>query len=110
MVPASAVDKIIQAINKDQGRADLTAIGLRSRVGKGPCQGAFCSVRVLSHMYDNGHLEHTQGIEDLKRFLNERWKGEQPLLWGDAIVQSSIKEMIHCGLFSLELTTHTHEQ
>jgi len=42
-------------------------------------------------------------INDLKYFLNERWKGERSLLWGQALVQSSLKEMIHCGLFGLEL-------
>lgn len=103
MVPASAVDIIIDAIKKDGSQPDLNAISLRSRVGKGPCQGAFCSVRILSHMYNTCDLTHGQGLDDLKQFLNQRWKGEQPLLWGDAIVQSSVKEMIHCGLFGLEL-------
>ncbi|MCF6249010.1 MAG: FAD-dependent oxidoreductase [Desulfobacula sp.] len=105
MVPASAVDTIIDAIKKDGNQPDLNAIGLRSRIGKGPCQGAFCSLRILSCMYNAGELTHDQGIDDLKRFLSKRWKGEQPLLWGTAIVQSSIKEMIHCGLFGLELET-----
>ncbi len=103
MVPASAIDKITDAIQKDHGRADLTAIGLRSRVGKGPCQGAFCSVRILAHMIESGKVSGDLGRDDLKRFLRERWKGEQPLLWGSAIIQSSLKEMIHCGLFGLEL-------
>ncbi len=103
MVPASAVDKIINAIQCDQKRADLTAIGLRSRAGKGPCQGAFCSIRILAHMGESGKVSGDHGIRDLKRFLMERWKGEQPLLWGSAVVQTSVKEMIHCGLFGLEL-------
>ena len=103
LVPASAVDTIIDAIKKDGSKLDLNAIALRSRVGKGPCQGAFCSVRILSHMYNTDVITKGQGINDLKRFLNKRWKGEQSLLWGSAIVQSSIKEMIHCGLFGLEL-------
>lgn len=103
MVPTSAVDTIIAAIKKDGSHLDLNAISMRSRIGKGPCQGAFCSVRILSHLYNIKELTHGQGINDLKRFLNQRWKGEQPLLWGSAIVQSSVKEMIHCGLFGLEL-------
>lgn len=103
MVPASAIDTIVEAIKNDKIRPDLISIALRSRVGKGPCQGAFCSMRILSAMYNTGELTHDQGIDDLKRFLNERWKGEQPLLWGKAIVQSSLMEMIHCGLFGLEL-------
>jgi len=103
MVPASAIDSIINSICKDKGTPDLSSIAVRSRVGKGPCQGAFCSVRILSHMYQTGQMSDTSGIQELKKFLNERWKGEHALLWDQAIVQSSIKEMIHCGVFGLEL-------
>ncbi len=71
-------------------------------MGKGPCQGSTCSVRVLSHLYDQGQNSGREGIQDLKHFLNERWKGEHTLLWGDSLGQSSLKEMIHCGLFGLE--------
>jgi len=103
MVPASAIDTIITSIKDSKGKPDLTSIALRSRIGKGPCQGAFCSVRILSHMYDHDEIKKARGIDDLIHFLNERWKGEQSLLWDQALVQSSVKEMIHCGLFGLEL-------
>ncbi len=106
MVPASAVDTIINSIKNNKGNPDLISIALRSRVGKGPCQGSFCSIRILSHLYNTHELTHGAGINDLRKFLNERWKGEQSLLWDQAIVQSSLKEMIHCGLFGLELETH----
>ncbi len=103
MVPASAVDTIITSIKKGKGMPDLSAIALRSRVGKGPCQGTFCSMRILSYMYSSGQITHDNSVRDLKKFLNERWKGERSLLWDQAIVQSSIKEMIHCGVFGLEM-------
>jgi len=106
MVPLSAIDTIIKSLKKSRGKPDLTSIALRSRVGKGPCQGAFCSARIVSHMYQSGELAHGDGIHDLKYFLNERWKGEQSLLWDQALIQSSLKEMIHCGLFGLELEPH----
>jgi glycerol-3-phosphate dehydrogenase len=54
-------------------------------------------------MYDNNVIHDYSDINDLKLFLNERWKGEQSLLWDQALVQSSLKEMIHSGLFGLEL-------
>ena len=100
MVPASAVDTIVASLKQSGLTPDLSAIGVRSRIGKGPCQGAFCSLRVQTHLHDCG--EDAGGIEGLKRFLNERWKGEYPLLWGQPLTQSSLKEMIHCGLFGLE--------
>lgn len=104
MVPQSAIDTVINSIKQTKGKPDLISIGLRSRIGKGPCQGAFCSLRILSHMVDNDIIQdHSGDINGLKLFLNERWKGEQALLWDQALVQSSLKEMIHSGLFGLEL-------
>ncbi len=103
MVPASAIDAIAADVRRHRGRPDLLSIGLRSRMGKGPCQGSTCSVRALSHLYDTGEIQGRDGIRDLIRFLDERWKGEHSLLWGDSLAQSSLKEMIHCGLFCLEM-------
>lgn len=103
LMPASAVDAVADAIQKGRGRPDLLSISVRSRLGKGPCQGSACSLRLLSHLYDRGDLQDRAGITDLKRFLNERWKGEHALLWGQALSQSDLKESIHCGLFGLDL-------
>lgn len=103
MVPQGAIDTLINSIKQTKGKPDLISIGRRSRIGKGPCQGAFCSLRIFSHLYDSNVIQDHSDINDLKCFLNERWKGEQALLWDQALVQSSIKEMIHSGLFGLEL-------
>ncbi len=103
MVPAKAFDTVIDSIKKNGGTPDLNSIAVRTRVGKGPCQGTFCSMRLLSYLYNKDIITDTGGINDLKKFLNARWKGEHSLLWGQTLVQSSLKEMIHCGLFSLEL-------
>lgn len=104
MVPQSAIDTIINSIQQTRGKPDLISIGRRSRIGKGPCQGALCSLRILAHMVDTDVIQDHSDIDDLKHFLNERWKGERSLLWDQALVQSSLKEMIHSGLFGLELT------
>ncbi|WDP85011.1 MAG: FAD-dependent oxidoreductase [Desulfobacter sp.] len=103
MVPSSAVDAIVADIKRQKGVPDLLSIALRSRMGKGPCQGSTCSGRVLCHLYDTGEVQAREGIQEIKHFLNERWKGEHALLWGDSLSQSSLKEMIHCGLFCLEM-------
>lgn len=103
MVPQQAIDKIVNSIKQTGGKPDLISLALRSRIGKGPCQGSFCSLRILSHLYDSDVIQDHSGIHDLKQFINERWKGEQPLLWDQALIQSSLKEMIHSGLFGLEL-------
>ena len=44
-----------------------------------------------------------EGLEDLKTFLQNRWKGQRPVLWGTQLQQAELEEALHCGLFGLEL-------
>ncbi len=85
MVPKSAVDAIMGSIHEQNGRPDLLAIALRSRIGKGACQGTFCGVRVTSYMYDQGELEPGQSLADLARV------SQSPLEWAasDALGQTA---------------------
>ena len=103
MVPKSAIQNIVKEIKKFDGTPDLISIGLRSRVGKGSCQGSFCSARITAALYDADLLDGNQGVISLKDFLNERWKGQRTIFWGDQLAQAELSEAIHCGLFSLEL-------
>ena len=103
MVPRSVVDRIVTSIREQGDRANLRGIGLRSRIGKGTCQGAFCGVRITAHMYDEGELHADEGLFDLRRFLNGRWKGIRPILWDGSLIQEELQEAMHCGLFGLEL-------
>ena len=103
MVPKSAVDAIIASIREQNGQPDLRSIGLRSRVGKGACQGTFCGVRVSTYMYDQGLLDANQCLKNIGEFLSQRWKGQHPILWDRQLVQSEFMEAMHCGFFGLEL-------
>ncbi|RJQ79853.1 MAG: anaerobic glycerol-3-phosphate dehydrogenase subunit A [Desulfobacteraceae bacterium] len=103
MVPQSVVEEIVGTIKKQGGRPGLKAIGLRSRVGKGPCQGTFCSLRLAAHLYNRSYLVNHQGVTELRDFLRERWRGQQPLLWDTSLAQAELLEAMHCGLFGLEM-------
>ncbi len=103
MVPKGAVDSIIAAVEAAGDRVDLRAIGLRSRLGKGTCQGVFCGVRALAHLYNRGIYTDAEGLADLQKFLKGRWKGIRPILWGTQLAQEELQEALHCGFFSLEL-------
>jgi len=103
MVPKSAVDAIIDALHQQDGHADLNALGLRSRIGKGPCQGTFCGPRVTTYMFDKGELTVDQCRDGLRQFLRKRWKGQHPILWDAQLIQAEFLEAMHCGLFGLEL-------
>ena len=71
-------------------------------MGKGPCQGTFCSQRVVAHLYNHRHLTGATGTTELRNFLRERWRGQQPLLWGTSLAQAELMEAMHCGFFGLE--------
>lgn len=103
MVPKSVVDTLINSIRDENGHPDLNTIGLRSRVGKGACQGAFCGPRLASYLYDHKMLSSDAALDDLRKFLNRRWKGQHPILWDRQLVQAEFTEAMHCGLFGLEL-------
>ncbi|MFH1887863.1 MAG: anaerobic glycerol-3-phosphate dehydrogenase subunit A [Pseudomonadota bacterium] len=104
MVPASNVDNIVAAASRQGLPVDLKAIGLRSRVGKGLCQGALCGIRVLAHLYETGQYSVDQGLTALARFVRARWRGMRPVLWGASLSQEELQDALHCGLFCLELT------
>lgn len=103
MVPQSVVDTIVASLRNRQGRPNMKAIGLRSRIGKGPCQGTFCSLRVASYLYDRKEFSGTEGIAELRDFLQGRWRGQRPLLWDMPLAQAELMEAMHCGLYGLEL-------
>ena len=102
MVPLSAVDQVIDHLNARGDILTLSAIGLRTRVGRGSCQGAFCGMRTAAHLYERRILNSDQGLSQLKEFLERRWHGLRPVLWGPQLAQEELQEALHCGLFGLE--------
>ncbi len=107
MVPTSVFNEIAATLTTNGHRPGLREMGQRSRVGKGPCQGSFCSLRMAAHMYNEGMLKEDEGVDELKDFLNERWRGMQPLLWGPAVSQAELQEALHCGLLGLDVSETT---
>ncbi|MDK9698492.1 MAG: anaerobic glycerol-3-phosphate dehydrogenase subunit A [Siculibacillus sp.] len=103
MVPKSTVDAVLDGTPGAEPRMPLRAIGLRSRIGKGTCQGSFCSMRVTSHLYDRGTYTGREGLALMRDFLAERFKGTRPVLWGAQMPQAELAETLHCGLSGLDL-------
>jgi len=107
MVSRNTVNTIVENMKDPSAYSMLQGIGLRSRVGKGPCQGGFCGLRITGHLYDGEHLEGARGLEELKHFIGRRWKGFAPVLWGLGMVQADLQEALYCGAFDLELENDT---
>jgi len=107
MLPKNAIDRLIDAIRRHDGKVSLRSIGQRSRLGKGPCQGTTCAQRIVAHMYERGEWDSDQGLNNLREFLRARWNGERPVLWDGQLVQAELKEAIYCGYLGLELQNAT---
>jgi glycerol-3-phosphate dehydrogenase len=105
MLPKSAIDSVLDSIRQRNENPSLRGVGLRSRLGKGPCQGTTCGMRVVAHLYERGELKTDQGLANLREFFRARWKGERPVLWDRQLAQAQLKEAIYCGLLDLELGT-----
>ncbi len=103
MVPQSAVNEVIKLAPGAEDEMTVQAIGLRSRIGKGTCQGAFCSMRVTSHLYDQHIYNNRNGLRHMRDFVGGRYKGIKPILWGEQMPQFELAETMHCGLMGLDL-------
>ncbi len=102
MVPRSAVDQIVEHAPEIGEEMSLEAIAMRSRAGKGTCQGSFCGIRICSHLYDTGHYRDATGLAHLRDFFDERFKGQRTILWGQQAAQMELAEALHCGLLGLD--------
>lgn len=98
LVPRAVVEYAITA-----GRAQtIDDIRRDVRVGMGPCQGAFCTYRVaaLWHGLAAWPIEKTNVT--LRDFLQGRWKGLIPILWGAQLKQERLNELIYLSIFNAD--------
>lgn len=102
MVPQSAIDEIIKSAPGSDEKMTIEAIALRSRAGKGPCQGSFCGIRIGSYLYDCGHYSDQTGLTHMRDFFSERFKGMRAITWGQQSAQLELAEALHCGLLGLD--------
>ncbi|MBN1220794.1 MAG: anaerobic glycerol-3-phosphate dehydrogenase subunit A [Anaerolineae bacterium] len=72
------------------------------RVGMGPCQGGFCTYRVAGMMQKQQQLSARQVNKVLVDFLQERWKGMLPVMWGQNLRQMQLDQGIYLGLLGLD--------
>jgi glycerol-3-phosphate dehydrogenase len=72
------------------------------RLGMGPCQGGFCTYRAAGIMHENNNLSARETNKALVDFLQERWKGQLSVLWGQQLRQILLDEGIYLGLLGLD--------
>ncbi|WP_297207578.1 anaerobic glycerol-3-phosphate dehydrogenase subunit A [uncultured Pluralibacter sp.] len=81
---------------------NLLDLRRRTRVGMGTCQGELCACRAAALLNRFEVTTPAQSLNQLSDFLNERWKGVQPIAWGDALRESDFTRWVWLGLCGLQ--------
>ncbi|WP_302253080.1 anaerobic glycerol-3-phosphate dehydrogenase subunit A [uncultured Alistipes sp.] len=80
---------------------NLVDLRRRTRIGMGTCQGELCACRAAGIMGRRDPICARRAKADLVHFLNERWKGMEPIAWGDTLRESEYTTWVYesvCGL------------
>jgi glycerol-3-phosphate dehydrogenase len=92
---------LTEAIARGGRPAGLDDVRRRVRLGMGPCQGGFCIYRATGILHQLEDLDHQAANSALLDFLQERWKGVQPILHGDQLRQARLDDWIFQGLLAV---------
>ncbi len=106
MVTAGEVEYALQHLNVE----DIVDLRRRTRLGMGPCQGTLCACRATSFFIDLKKISGEKANQMLVDFIEERWKGIKPILWGDALRETEFSYWIHQGLISTKKKSETPDE
>ncbi|MDO9514593.1 MAG: (2Fe-2S)-binding protein, partial [Syntrophales bacterium] len=98
LVTADTVERVAGKI----GTRHIGDIQHRTRLGMGPCQGGFCTYRALGIMQEMGKMTPEDSMRVLREFLQRRFKGIKPALWGDQLREEQLVEYIYLGILNME--------
>lgn len=77
----------------------LIQLRRRTRTGMGTCQGQLCALRAACVLSRKTGVEAAKA--DLRKFLNERWKGMQPVAWGPTLNEAQLIQRVYREMLQL---------
>ena len=98
--------RLVAEIERREVPPSLDDIRRALRLGMGPCQGGFCMYRATGILHEERHLSAAAADDAMLDFLQERWKGVQPLLHGDQLRQAWLDDWIFQGVLDVEHLPH----
>lgn len=93
--------KLEEAMSRT-GSTNLDDIRRQLRLGMGPCQGGFCIYRATGILHGLDGMSAQSADRSLLDFLQERWKGMWPVLYGDQLRQARLDDWIFQGVLDVE--------
>ena len=92
---------VARAITEGEART-IDDVRRDVRLGMGPCQGGFCTYRVAGILHRLRRPEVIQTNVAIRDFLQERWKGLLPILWGQQLRQERLDELIYLSILNAD--------
>ncbi|MDR3561942.1 MAG: anaerobic glycerol-3-phosphate dehydrogenase subunit GlpA [Negativicutes bacterium] len=99
----------IEAVAADSTTTSLNDIRRRTRMGMGTCQGTFCGLRSVGTVVANGLVPEKDPAELLKEYLEARWSGIRPILWGNQLREAELTRGIYAATLNIDGAMN-HEQ
>lgn len=76
----------VEEVIKEGTCYTVSDVRRKTRMGMGTCQGNFCSLRSMGVLSQCGVTpEAKETLPQIRDFLQARWKGIKPVLWGNAL-------------------------
>lgn len=97
-VTAGEVRYAVEELNVN----NLVDLRRRTRVGMGTCQAELCACRAAGLMARFEVASPRQSTTQLASFMEERWRGIQPIAWGEAVREADFSSWIYYSLLGLD--------
>ncbi|MDR2105139.1 MAG: anaerobic glycerol-3-phosphate dehydrogenase subunit A [Deferribacteraceae bacterium] len=78
----------------------LSDVRRRTRIGMGTCQGNFCAYRGVGAIAETKGAPDTELSAILNKFIEERWNGIRPVLWGVQLKEAELSRGIYQTLLN----------
>ncbi len=79
---------------------ELDNLRRTTRLGMGPCQSAFCSIRATEIAFSSHESENL--LDDLASFIDRRWRGTSHLAWGHSMRQMALSRRLYLELLDIQ--------
>ncbi len=94
--------RTVAAAAEERPGMNLDDVRRTLRLGMGPCQGGFCTYRAAGIMHGLGVADAQRADELVLMFLQHRWQGLEPILYGDQVRQAVLDDWIFQGILDVE--------
>lgn len=92
----------VEAMAADPTSYTLEDVRRKTRIGMGTCQGAFCGFRGVGVAVANEFIPAQEAPNFIKDFLEARWNGIRPVLWGNQLREAELMRGIYGASLNID--------